>query len=951
VIELANGFDLGTRGVYLGGGTVRFSGAGSVVGTVCNLSNGGGAIEVVDGLTFSLTPTQLTQNGGNNQVSVTGRGKLLITGASGTATIGAAPLNISGTLEVGKNNAINSVVLLKMSDGGTFNTAGFDQTFASLTMGGGNSTIDLGAAAADSQLQFGDSSALSWTNGSVLTITNWAGNVAGGGNEYVRFTGTGLTTGQLATIRFANPSGFDPGAYLAASVSTGGYVYVVPGAACGGGTVATPTFSPAAGAYTNAQSVTISTTTTGATVRYTTNGSTPSQTNGTVYSSPVTITTNTTLKAIAYKAGMTDSAVASGTYTIYHEYYVSTTGSDTNSGSQSSPFLTVRRAALAASSFGDTIRVGPGTFITYGTTIVVRTGVNIIGAGMTNTVLCGKDIGSSNQWSSILFTLHGGDDGSHELAHFTVRGWPAKTNLGCAFDIRDRDNIYVHDVRFESMNWSALTIAARDSDWVWPTNWITNVEVRDCEFVDCAGNFSFGPTDALRLGHISSGEVYRCTFDLPNGGGAIGGAWNGGYFRDLYIHDISAYGKSGPAWPAHPEWGPPGFIGIFNPVCNVTIRDVIATNLWMSFVHSIEDSAPSHAGDFWTGESPRLSVGRTTLINEYFLINGNRYMGSDGIEASVNHAEYFDCYVSGYFIPITTRASDITICNSVFSDSGPGVCLNAGGDPCINDVRFVNNVVCDSFYSMRVYNGKNMTVANNIFSLTNGGVWYAIELMGGTTNENFVCMNNFFYGCRTPPIRYSGTLISPVITNNITGVDPKMVLSGDKPSPWYSLQTNSPAIDAGVNVGLPYVGDAPDVGAYEYGAGITTDQSLMVQFVNPSGFTAGTYSPRIVPNVGIPTALAATAVGSSGFTASWTAALLATGYRLDVSTDADFSTFVTGYQDLNVGDVQTYVVSSLDPVTTYYYRVRAANANGDSANSNVIATQTIKNSGTTVMIR
>ena len=79
---------------------------------------------------------------------------------------------------------------------------------------------------------------------------------------------------------------------------------------------ATPTFSPTPGTYTGAQSVTISSATSGSTIRYTTDGSTPSPTAGTVYSAPVVISADTTLKAIAYKTGMADSAVASGTYTI-----------------------------------------------------------------------------------------------------------------------------------------------------------------------------------------------------------------------------------------------------------------------------------------------------------------------------------------------------------------------------------------------------------------------------------------------------------------------------------------------------------------------------------------------------------------------------------------------------------------------------------------------------------
>ena len=51
-------------------------------------------------------------------------------------------------------------------------------------------------------------------------------------------------------------------------------------------------------------------------IRYTTNGTTPSSTAGTVYSSAVGITATSTLQAIAYETGYTNSAVASGIYTI-----------------------------------------------------------------------------------------------------------------------------------------------------------------------------------------------------------------------------------------------------------------------------------------------------------------------------------------------------------------------------------------------------------------------------------------------------------------------------------------------------------------------------------------------------------------------------------------------------------------------------------------------------------
>ena len=82
------------------------------------------------------------------------------------------------------------------------------------------------------------------------------------------------------------------------------------------GVVDAPTFAPAPRTYSSAQSVAITTTTSGASIRYTADGSTPSDTVGTVYSTPVSISVNTTLKAIAYKGGMTNSSVTTGYYAI-----------------------------------------------------------------------------------------------------------------------------------------------------------------------------------------------------------------------------------------------------------------------------------------------------------------------------------------------------------------------------------------------------------------------------------------------------------------------------------------------------------------------------------------------------------------------------------------------------------------------------------------------------------
>ena len=79
--------------------------------------------------------------------------------------------------------------------------------------------------------------------------------------------------------------------------------------------VATPTFSLVEGTYTSIQTVTISTDTEDADIYYTTNGSEPT-TSSKKYSEPITVDKTMTIKAIAVKDGMANSAVASVTYTI-----------------------------------------------------------------------------------------------------------------------------------------------------------------------------------------------------------------------------------------------------------------------------------------------------------------------------------------------------------------------------------------------------------------------------------------------------------------------------------------------------------------------------------------------------------------------------------------------------------------------------------------------------------
>ena len=157
-------------------------------------------------------------------------------------------------------------------------------------------------------------------------------------------------------------------------------------------TVATPTFSPAGGTYTSAQSVTISCATSGATIYYTTDGTTPT-TISSVYSSAISVSTTTTIKAIAVKAGMTTSSVASATYTINTPATVATpTFSPAGGTYTSAQSVTISCATSGATIYYTTDGTTPTTSSSvYGSAISVSTTTTIkaiaVKAGMTNSAV------------------------------------------------------------------------------------------------------------------------------------------------------------------------------------------------------------------------------------------------------------------------------------------------------------------------------------------------------------------------------------------------------------------------------------------------------------------------------------------------------------------------------------------------------------------------------------
>jgi phosphodiesterase/alkaline phosphatase D-like protein len=129
--------------------------------------------------------------------------------------------------------------------------------------------------------------------------------------------------------------------------------------------------------------------------------------------------------------------------------------------------------------------------------------------------------------------------------------------------------------------------------------------------------------------------------------------------------------------------------------------------------------------------------------------------------------------------------------------------------------------------------------------------------------------------------------------------------------------------------------------------GVTTFEvsNLKAEFVTYQATAIETElstQPEIAFTPVSPSASAATQILASSFVANWDPVNGANSYRIDISQSASFSSFVDGYNDIEVESGTQLSVDGLFPGDEYFYRVRAVAPTGTSLNSNVISLVTLQ---------
>jgi parallel beta-helix repeat protein len=204
-----------------------------------------------------------------------------------------------------------------------------------------------------------------------------------GSSQPVSFSVSGLPSGTTGSFSSAS---CNPACSTVLTISTSGTTpggnFPITVTSTGGGvtrttaftlsvtfalTVATPTITPNGGNFSGSASVTMQTATSGASIYYTMDGSTPTQSSS-PYSGALTLTSSVTVNAKAFKSGYNPSALASASFASAgtgNTYYVATTGTDSNSCGQaqssSAPKRTIN-AGISCLASGDTLMIKAGTY-------------------------------------------------------------------------------------------------------------------------------------------------------------------------------------------------------------------------------------------------------------------------------------------------------------------------------------------------------------------------------------------------------------------------------------------------------------------------------------------------------------------------------------------------------------------------------------------------------------
>jgi hypothetical protein len=621
------------------------------------------------------------------------------------------------------------------------------------------------------------------------------------------------------------------------------------------------------------------------------------------------------------------------------DYYVRTDGSNSNNGltnTSGGAWLTVDYACSQVSAGTHTIHVGAGTFAEGDVRMELAAGVNLDGAGQSSTTISSTYTPDSYYEGSLyLYTASPGTDGNQVISDITFDGVNSTGQRGIC--VRYRNNVEIVNCTFTNWNFDGVNLSSVD-EAILPTIYYSNDNiVHSCTFNNASSvdiPWTEGGNSISILGQIDclvyDNVITNTQLDVGYNGKSVGGSHNKG----LKIHDnvFTKLDENVPSWNFHHElwyWEGGGEIynNTYNGAATIDIVDVRKGDYDYGLKIYNNDflvTAPIAYGGGHEGQGIGLEergyCEGVEITRNYFKNYpvGVWWYGPNEDTAYTKYDVYFRDITIAYNIFETIGYTDYTAVPILFSS------LNTTGyDFFVDDININNNVAyggtSESFIRWNhVGTFDDISINNNIVHTLAWGTQISFNRnTAGGTIANLTVNNNIFYNTGGTTIGF--TNVTPTIythTNNLTS-NPAFVSSSD-----FHLTEGSPAIDAGIGVGLTLdyegnaVGASPDIGAYEYDSappddppGLPVLSTTAISTIWTRGATSG---GNITENGG-----AVTARG-----VCW-------------STSANPTTSDSKTTDGTGTGAFTSTISPLVKSTTYHVRSYATNSEGTSYGADI----------------
>lgn len=497
-------------------------------------------------------------------------------------------------------------------------------------------------------------------------------------------------------------------------------------------------------------------------------------------------------------------------------YFVHPNGIDQPwAGSQSLPFKTVAYASrMVPAGEGDVIKLSAGIFVEQ-EPILLGLKTNLEGEGAQQTILRSSGVrllpetnpNSSNyklQFDGSLIQLVSERlipgqgavppaNGSQKLSGFTIDGMDKALKAGIW--VENRDQVEIADLIIKDCDYRGVVVSTGNASGT-KSYFLKGIKVHDCVFENSGKDLENETLGNLCLSSLDGAEIYNISINDQEGYGIK--FIIRGYFTNCKFYNIETQLNENDE-----KWGEKISMELWNLGPGNEIFNVNA-NTWLSMVNDADVYASP-------GAKPNLHMYDVWVLDEDGVSDDR------GVELAVPHAELHNIFIEDKGIGIAIwdmGRENLTIRNSIIKNTspkdnwaqGPAIYIDNSRSWDFEDIFIYNNVFDVNKYGI-IVKGEvlNVELKNNVFIDSEKAA------LLNQSQHAVVWHNNFNAHHSDASWKLEGLADQQA---NRSG-DPLLSKQGEWWSTYYLPLAGSPLIDGGIEVGLPYIGSAPDIGYAE----------------------------------------------------------------------------------------------------------------------------------------